>query len=756
MFRMATSTVASQGCSATVPSTLPTFPKNIFSLIIGISVYAAHDIPDLTGSRADVESMEKFLRDSNVSPEHLIILRDEDATRHHIVHELKSVAKNEKIDKGDPILIYFSGHGMQALPNSRNFHPMRNPESRIQILCPYDFSKADPRGIPTACLAAHLNRISEAKGNNITVILDCGYRGGGTRLVGTTLLRGLAPDYCDHPYPPISPEPGEPSVDMTQLYLSDLHSHVLLAACDPRGFCYEDKTGGYFTNALLHHLRTSAQKRITYRGLISLLGPFDYRQTPQCVGFHQDRHIFMTTSHIPEQEFQKLSRIDAYHVDLGTHFGLTKGSTYDVHTHDGRHGWPFLGEFIIIAATNSTAELIPCGKIYQTDLHRPSTGLPSVAYALRPGNRSETSQHSQNDFYVLTKINAYRLPVYETCEVTEGSVFRVLDEENCPLGDFTVQSVTNPTGYTILVPSPLNTLDAPQTAYGVLKKLGPEKKFEIVIPTELSHISDAVKHLLFGKFKDIPVKVYPRARANHSLTLVEDRNGAVAFEIRDKLCRDNRLTQLRDTVTYESTARHTPFARIIAILSSAADFYLHLHRSPKVHLFMGLMNDLLECYECKGDREDKKLVMEQNHLELNDDEDDTTFVFAVLNKTDMPLYVALFYFDMEDLSISSYYEPGSSKDDRSKYSVPAHDQLRIEYGSDGGEIRLCRLRQKRDVNVGYLKLYVSTKWMNYSNIKQCSPFDGIIHVPKGYEPRLSPWDSLCIPVIRKRGQMSTA
>lgn len=136
----------------------------MFALVIGISKYSRGRPRDLHGVTEDVSLMKDFLlKAGHHKPLELL---DERATASAIRRELEGIAKNNTIEKDDPILIYFAGHGAkdENMPGAR-------------VLCPYDFNRMEngtpiQEGISDAELASFINAIALRKGNNIVSIFD--------------------------------------------------------------------------------------------------------------------------------------------------------------------------------------------------------------------------------------------------------------------------------------------------------------------------------------------------------------------------------------------------------------------------------------------------------------------------------------------------------------------------------------------------------------------------------------------------------
>jgi len=97
-------------------------------------------------------------------------LYDEQATRNNIIQKIRLLACCKDITPGDPILIFYAGHGGEADPPEG--WPVGGPTKRIQMLLPYDFvprtTKSEVgQGIPDITLSILLTQLAEAKGNNI-------------------------------------------------------------------------------------------------------------------------------------------------------------------------------------------------------------------------------------------------------------------------------------------------------------------------------------------------------------------------------------------------------------------------------------------------------------------------------------------------------------------------------------------------------------------------------------------------------------
>lgn len=171
-------------------SSLSIHSSRLFALIIGINRYNSHTISNsrgqkpyysseielplftnLRGAVADAENFCKYLTsDLFVPSERIKLLCDEEATRAEIIKAFQDLGERQDIRKGDSIVIFYAGHGAQALPPQRLSDTPGCP-TYVELLVPHDFGK-DPKnyqskGIPDYTLAALLNGIAEKKGDNI-------------------------------------------------------------------------------------------------------------------------------------------------------------------------------------------------------------------------------------------------------------------------------------------------------------------------------------------------------------------------------------------------------------------------------------------------------------------------------------------------------------------------------------------------------------------------------------------------------------
>lgn len=118
----------------------------------------------------DAKAVCDFLRDTfRVPSGNIKCILDDTATRSSILEHLVRLQLDSRINFGDPILIYYAGHGGEARPPSKWAQPI------VQTIIPHDFG-AIVKGrtvpsIPDRTIGALLGRLAESKGNNIVRLM---------------------------------------------------------------------------------------------------------------------------------------------------------------------------------------------------------------------------------------------------------------------------------------------------------------------------------------------------------------------------------------------------------------------------------------------------------------------------------------------------------------------------------------------------------------------------------------------------------
>jgi len=94
-------------------------------------------------------------------------LRNNEATRAAIINEIEAFSINDDIKVGDPIVIYYAGHGGSA----KTPKGWEAGGTKIQLLVPWDcfnINVGEPKnGIPDRTLGVLLSRLASKKVDNI-------------------------------------------------------------------------------------------------------------------------------------------------------------------------------------------------------------------------------------------------------------------------------------------------------------------------------------------------------------------------------------------------------------------------------------------------------------------------------------------------------------------------------------------------------------------------------------------------------------
>ena len=119
----------------------------------------------LRGAVADADSITQYLENSlKVGKSRIRNIRNAEATRAAIISAFIALENHPEIGLGDPILIYYAGHGASVKP------PIgweAGGAGRIQMLIPHDYHTDGVQGIPDRTISVLLTRLAKAKGDNI-------------------------------------------------------------------------------------------------------------------------------------------------------------------------------------------------------------------------------------------------------------------------------------------------------------------------------------------------------------------------------------------------------------------------------------------------------------------------------------------------------------------------------------------------------------------------------------------------------------
>ncbi|KAF9005554.1 caspase domain-containing protein [Cyathus striatus] len=602
----------------------------LFALIIGVNDYKHPSIEKLRGAVPDANHVEEYLlKTLEVPSPQITNLRNNEATRDGIIQAINNLTKDERIKKGDPILIYYAGHGASAPapPSWEACGP------KIQMLAPYDYHTDSEghkvNGVPDRTLGALLTRLAKEKGDNILVIFDCCYSGSGTRDdEDDIVVRGI--EIVD-----------EIPMDLDQS-IWDGQAATLngddRASAIAAGFMHKKDGRGLFTAALLDTLTSVGADKLTYGDLIQRL-PHLPKQNPQCEGVHHDRIFFNAKVSGPSRltSYKIREKGGAYEMDAGAAHGITAGAQFAV---------------------------------YQ-----------------------DRASSIEGQAQALGTVSAQ----------TPGPFTTILD----PLPDKTF------------------TLTGDGYALQALAK-------------EIQHTERTRNILLVEKEK-----------AELDITL---EDGQVVFNILNPVVTRFGLTRIPYTIEPDNE-------NLIFVIRGAAHFYWHLRKKDSKDIFNGLVDvEFRELVESETEVNDLfRSILKPTGPNLHKEnvidfvvKDSAVYGIKIINKSDVDLFVSVFYFDNSSWEILSYFEPPKALGGAVDPPLLRQNSLTIGYGASGSSPFRYYLRPEQNVDVGFIKLFISTKYIDLGEIPQKPPFGhGRASAVEEMKP-LEIWGTILIPVVQRR------
>ncbi|VDB88738.1 unnamed protein product [Peniophora sp. CBMAI 1063] len=659
----------------------------LHALIIGIDRYLSKRVSNLRGCVADADAVAEYLQtELSVPANQVTNLRNDQATRAGIIKAIQDLIDSRDVGHGDPILIFYAGHGA----SKRAPTGWSTSTGMISMIIPHDCKKPGPdgrkvHGIHDRLLGSLFSKLAEKKGDNITVIFDCCFSGGGTRksfYEPTRLVRGISyeddlPDDLDED---LLGKHDATRAAAPQKVAVGLASHVLLAACQSDEVAGEERGRGLFSQALLETLKAVGAEKVTYLDLRRRL-PDLPGQNPQFEGANIDRLLFDARAPSRDRALFRINQVDgSYVLEAGSAHGITAGAVFSVYsTRNFLSSDDPLGTLVASAPAAFT-----------TTMSLVSTQSAPFDIPDRAGYALQVSASQDEALRLHVPLQQGLLAVFEA----------IAAELNAPT---------------------------------------PGKRAILLVEQD---------------------------RADLSVTLADDGQSI------EYLLPSTMITRYGLTRLYHTSPPQPPAIR--RVLQAAAHFFWHLRRSPEQGLLRhkvdielqvlestGELNfdvdhfDDMEVYQPVGDNliqegvVDVEVVGEigPNKVAKNF-ESATVYGLTLRSKTpDIPLYVGLFYFDCSELSISEYYASPATGP-RAEPSLPANGILPIGYGDGGGRPYNYYLRQGQDLDVGFLRLFLSVEPIHFSGIAQQSPFE---LNSRQFRAEAEPlWDAVTIAVVQRK------
>ncbi|KAJ6513344.1 caspase domain-containing protein [Mycena sanguinolenta] len=353
-----------------MPSSIP-----LFGLLIGIDQYKSGALWNLESCVEDAKSVHRWLvKDLQVPKDQLCLLLDKDATKDNIERCFSThLIHNTKISHGDAIVIYFAGHG-STIPVPANWFHRGSDSGTAEVLCSYDFGHGGVAGISDRSLHAMLADLCEAKGDNITLILDSCFSPiqspanmrerhrtrwtPSEKVSPRDLLAGLWSTASKRNYP------------RDVGFYNSTESHTLLAACSPGEKAMEGKEGGKFTAALLETARETSLHNVSCTGVLKHIRSKIESQSPFAAGLNVKRPLFDALPFLPDGRYFQTeltpdSRI--LRIGIGAVHGVVEGTEFSIHLHNycGSCNPP-------ITSVSVIGQVYPTWCFARTDVHIPA------------------------------------------------------------------------------------------------------------------------------------------------------------------------------------------------------------------------------------------------------------------------------------------------------------------------------------------------------------------------------------------------
>ncbi len=255
----------------------PPLPKRR-ALLIGIQYYKENP---LDGPLNDIEGLHDVLvRLNHFRPNDITLITDHTSTqptRANILGAIRNLVRDAQ--ENDSLLIYYAGHGTRYSGSVYSRSPSMQ-EDVVEAICPIDRGSVANGEMVFDITDRDIDAIISGISAKITFVLDCCH--GGT-MVDVQNCRSGKVRYAK----PL-PDMGRVLYKKSGEHLfwgRGCESHIFLVACKGYQIALEGfaepsaKIHGAFTQALLHALKSDAERTMTYGQLMARIGALP-SQTP--------------------------------------------------------------------------------------------------------------------------------------------------------------------------------------------------------------------------------------------------------------------------------------------------------------------------------------------------------------------------------------------------------------------------------------------------------------------------------------------
>lgn len=222
-----------------------------------------------------------------------------------------------------------------------------------------------------------------------------------------------------------------------------------------------------------------------------------------------------------------------------------------------------------------------------------------------------------------------------------------------------------------------------------------------------------------------------------------------------------------------------------SVIQSAAQFFWHLNRHPEDLLCGAPKLDIIPSFRRLDRRNrqtfwrpvDENILGPSNCVTLAPLDPEVRYGLGFENRTSVPLYASVFYFDCSDFSIGEIkvciislgtdlqqlapiYLPNYPKPVQSDMQRQTDFSLQAKGGAltlGWGDSRVLPMTfsipENLESDMGFFKTFVSTAWVDLSSVAQSTSFEGGHRAVRPDSDYLLPpavWDAILITVVQRR------
>ncbi|KAJ8077186.1 hypothetical protein PM082_001614 [Marasmius tenuissimus] len=356
----------------------------LFAVVVGIDQYKSGDTWNLQSCVDDAKRIRRWLRDDlSVPREQISMLLDENATKDNIEIVLSNhLLRNDAIQRGDAILIYFACHG-SSMKAPSDWIASRLGKPSVEILCPYDHDTKHPEGriagMSAPAMHAFLEQLSDVKGDNITLVLDSCFSPPHSSTRDRQFTRWTSTNKAtanDLLYGSFTPSQGPYHLSF---HHNRAQTHTTIHAAKLGGSVIEGKDGGKFTTSFLETVRNTHLHSTPLQSLIVRVDQaIGEGQHAQCFGKGASLMLFRGIPFVQDDRYipVQYQTEKGFKIELGSQHGVVKGGEFSLHLHN------YLGSRNPSIATMVISDVYPTWCTGKSKIHYPISALPKRCWAL--------------------------------------------------------------------------------------------------------------------------------------------------------------------------------------------------------------------------------------------------------------------------------------------------------------------------------------------------------------------------------------